>query len=59
MKKNNLMFFVLGVSITLLMGAGISYWNEIRQENKYGVLVNDKNGMLMVPNGNQYGILVE
>ena len=55
--KKNLMFFALGVSTTLLMGAGISYWNEIRQENKYGVSTNpvydfDK----FIPVANRYGV---
>ena len=61
--KKNLMFFALGVSTTLLMGAGISYWNEIRQENKYGVLVNSVGSRSFmdynyVPDGNKYGVLV-
>ena len=61
--KKNLMFFVLGVSTALLMGAGISYWNEIRQENKYGVLVNSVGSRSFmdynyVPDGNKYGVLV-
>ena len=61
--KKNLMFFVLGVSTALLMGAGISYWNEIRQENKYGVLVNSVGSRSFmdynyVPDGNRYGVLV-
>ena len=61
--KKNLMFFVLGVSTTLLMGAGISYWNEIRQENKYGMLVNDLGSKSpfdynYVPTENKHGVLV-
>ena len=71
--KKNLMFFALGVSTTLLMGAGISYWNEIRQENKYGVLVNSLGGKHRepgealslypklvddIPYNNKYGVLI-
>ena len=37
--KKNLMFFALGVSTTFLMGAGISHWNQVNQENKYGAMV--------------------
>lgn len=54
--KKNLMFFLLGVSTTLLMGAALSYWNQINQANKYGVWMNDRSGMLSVPNGNLYGV---
>ena len=57
--KKNLMFFVLGVSTTLLMGAGISYWNEIRQENKYGVLVDRLGYGNDIPYDNKYGVLVD
>ena len=62
--KKNLMFFVLGVSTALLMGAGISYWNEIRHENKYGVLVDslgssDTWNNNYIPNGNKYALVLE
>ena len=61
--KKNLMFFALGVSTTLLMGAGISYWNQINQANKYGVLVNSLGSSSTlssdyIPIGNKYGVLV-
>ena len=56
--KKNLMFFALGVSTTLLMGAGISYWNEIRQENKYGVEVNPPIFDYNIPRENKYGVQV-
>ena len=55
--KKNLMFFVLGVSTTLFMGAGISYWNEIRPENKYGVWVDVDS--LHVPTENKYSVWVD
>ncbi len=56
--KKNLMFFALGVSTTLLMGAGISYWNQIYQANKYGVLVDSLGYGTDVPYNNKYGVLV-
>lgn len=56
--KKNLMFFALGVSTALLMGAGMSYWNEIQQSNKYGVLIDKLGGTDGVPIDNRYGVLV-
>ena len=58
--KKNLMFFVLGVSATLLMGAGISHWNQISQENKYGVWMGDTtSGVPSIPSSNKYGIYTD
>ena len=58
--KKNLMFFVLGVSTTLLLGAGVSYWNEIQQANKYGVLVDRLSAPFEnVPNENKYALVLD
>lgn len=48
-----------GVSTTLLMGAGISYWNEILQANKYGVLVNSLGGYKDIPHDNKYALVLD
>lgn len=57
--KKNLMFFALGVSTALLMGAGISYWNEIQQANRYGVLIDKFSNIDGVPSDNRYGVLFD
>ena len=56
--KKNLMFFVFGVSTTLLIGAGMSYWNQINQANKYGIEVNPSFFDPNIPRENKYGIEV-
>ena len=56
--KRSVLFFSLGVAVTLLMGAGYSYWNDVSHQNKYGVLVNSLGGMYDIPYQNKYGVLV-
>ena len=56
--KKNLMFFVFGVSTTLLIGAGMSYWNQINQANKYGIEVNPSFFDPNILRENKYGVEV-
>ena len=56
--KRSVLFFSLGVAVTLLMGAGYSYWNDVSHQNKYGVLVNSLGGMYDIPYQNKYGVLL-